>query len=61
MKIELHEITVRELTKGYEDNNEDVVRADGGNLDVRPPYQREFVYKENGHKPSTRTRRNMIY
>ena len=46
MKIELHEITVRELTKGYEDNNEDGVRAYGGNLDVRPPYQREFVYGE---------------
>ena len=46
MQIELHKITVRELTLGYEDNDENGVRAFGGKLDVRPPYQREFVYKE---------------
>ena len=46
MKIELHKISVRELTKGYVDNNENGVRAYNGLLDVRPPYQREFVYKE---------------
>ena len=46
MNIELHKITVRELTQGYVDNNENGVRAYGGRLDVRPPYQREFVYKE---------------
>ena len=46
MQIELHKITVRELTEGYEDNNENGVRAYGGRLDVRPPFQREFVYKE---------------
>ena len=46
MNIELHKITVRELTKGYADNNENGVRAYDGRLDVRPPYQREFVYGE---------------
>lgn len=46
MKIELHKISVRDLTKGYVDNNENGVRAYNGLLDVRPPYQREFVYKE---------------
>ncbi|MBP5717063.1 MAG: DUF262 domain-containing protein [Bacteroidales bacterium] len=46
MKIELHKITVRELTDGYVDNAENGVKAFGGKLDVRPPYQREFVYKE---------------
>ena len=46
MNIELHKITVRDLTNGYEDNAENGVTAYGGNLDVRPPYQREFVYKE---------------
>ena len=46
MKIELHKITVRDLTNGYADNNENGVVAFGGKLDVRPPYQREFVYKE---------------
>lgn len=46
MKIELHKISVRELTKDYIDDNENGVKAYGGRLDVRPPYQREFVYKE---------------
>ncbi len=46
MKIELKEITVRELTKGYEDNDEEGVVGYGGKLDIRPPYQREFIYKD---------------
>lgn len=46
MQIELNKITVRELTEGYADNAEDGVCAYGGKLDVRPPYQREFVYGE---------------
>ncbi|MDD6002806.1 MAG: DUF262 domain-containing protein [Bacteroidales bacterium] len=46
MEIKLHKITVRQLTEGYEDNNENGVKAYSGKLDVRPPYQREFVYDE---------------
>jgi len=46
MKIELKEITVRELAKDYEDNAEGGVVGYGGKLDVRPPYQREFIYKD---------------
>lgn len=46
MKIRLERITVRDLAEAYEDNEELGVRAYGGNLDVRPPYQREFVYKD---------------
>jgi len=46
MKIELKEITVRELTNGYQDNEERGVVAYGGILDIRPPYQREFIYKD---------------
>lgn len=44
MEIKLHKITVRDLTNGYADNAEQGVKAFGGKLDVRPPYQREFVY-----------------
>lgn len=44
MKIELQEITIRELTEGYEDNGDDGVKGYGGKLDIRPPYQREFIY-----------------
>jgi hypothetical protein len=46
MKIELKEISVRELTNGYEDKEENGVVGYGGKLDIRPPYQREFIYKE---------------
>ncbi len=46
MKIELKEITVRELTAGYADNAENGVVGFGGKLDIRPPYQREFIYKD---------------
>lgn len=46
MKIELHETTVRELADGYFDNAEEGVRGYGGRLDIRPAYQREFVYKD---------------
>ena len=46
MEITLHQIKVRDLVDGYCNNAENGVRAYGGRLDVRPPYQREFVYKE---------------
>ena len=45
MNIELKEITVRELALGYQDNNEEGVVGFGGRLDIRPPFQREFIYK----------------
>ncbi|MBD8017078.1 GmrSD restriction endonuclease domain-containing protein [Kaistella pullorum] len=46
MEIKLHEITIRELTAGYDDKGDDGVTAYGGKLDVRPPFQREFVYDD---------------
>jgi len=46
MKIDLKEITIRELVEDYEDNNEGGVKGYGGKLNIRPPYQREFVYKD---------------
>ena len=46
MKIELKEITVRELVEGYKDNAADGVVGFDGKLDIRPPYQREFIYKD---------------
>jgi hypothetical protein len=46
MQITLKEITVGELAKDYADNAEGGVVAFGGKLDVRPPYQREFIYKD---------------
>ena len=46
MKIELHEISVRDLTDGYVDSQEEGVKGYHGQLDIRPKYQREFVYKD---------------
>ena len=46
MDIKLQEITVRELTAAYQDKGDDGVTAFNGLLDVRPPFQREFVYDE---------------
>lgn len=46
MNIDLKAITVRELTQGFEDNAEAGVTAYDGKLDIRPPYQREFIYKD---------------
>jgi len=42
MNIELKEIKIRDLTTGYEDNQDDGVIGYGGKLDIRPPYQREL-------------------
>lgn len=46
MEIELKEITVSELAESYEDNADEGVAGYGGKLDIRPPYQREFIYKD---------------
>ena len=46
MKIDLTRLTVRDLVKDYHDDGEGGVRGYGGKLDIRPPFQREFVYKD---------------
>lgn len=46
MKIELKEISIRDLFNGYKDSNDEGIVAYGGKLNVRPAYQREFVYKD---------------
>jgi hypothetical protein len=37
-------VTVRELVEDYLDDAESGAIGYGGNLDIRPPYQREFIY-----------------
>lgn len=44
MKIELHEISIREIVENYVDNAEEGVIGFDGKLNIRPKYQREFVY-----------------
>ncbi|MBQ7208142.1 MAG: DUF262 domain-containing protein [Lentisphaeria bacterium] len=46
MNIELHELTVREIAENYIDNAEDGVIGYDGRLNIRPKYQREFVYDD---------------
>lgn len=46
MTIKQIEVTVGEITKGYVNNDEQGVRGYDGRLDIRPPYQREFIYNE---------------
>jgi hypothetical protein len=46
MKIELHEIPIREIVEGYVNNDEEGVIGFGGKLNIRPKYQREFIYKD---------------
>lgn len=47
MKIELTNVPIRDLAENYEDNAEEggIVGYDG-RLNIRPPYQREFIYKD---------------
>lgn len=47
MTIKQIRVTVGEITKGYINNDEQGVRGYNGMLDIRPPYQREFIYNEN--------------
>jgi hypothetical protein len=46
MKIELQKIKIKDIVEGYKDTNEDGVVGYGGILNIRPKYQREFVYKD---------------
>ncbi|MBI2653587.1 DUF262 domain-containing protein [Candidatus Woesearchaeota archaeon] len=46
MKVELHKIPIKDVVKDYKDSAEEGVTAYGGKLDIRPKYQREFVYRD---------------
>ena len=46
MKIDLEKIKIREVAESYVDNEEDGVVGYNGRLNIRPKYQREFVYDE---------------
>lgn len=46
MKIKLHNIKVKDVLRDFRDSREEGVSAYGGKLDIRPKYQREFVYDE---------------
>ena len=58
MKIELQKITIRKVIAGYKDSAEEGVVAYDGKLDIRPKYQREFVYKEKQRNAVIETIKN---
>lgn len=45
MHIELQQISIAEVASGYLNSDEEGVIGFGGKLNIRPKYQREFVYK----------------
>ena len=53
MKIELHKITVRELTEGYADNAEQGVKAYGGRLMCVLPTSVNLSTGRNNVRPSS--------
>lgn len=55
MKIEERKVTVREVTEGYFNDAEEGVVGYDGRLDIRPKYQREFVYKDAQRNEVIRT------
>jgi len=46
MKIKLEEIPIRDVVAGYNDCDEEGVVGYGGLLNIRPKYQREFIYND---------------
>jgi hypothetical protein len=46
MDISLTEIPIKDVVEGYSDTQEEGVFGFSGKLNIRPKYQREFVYKD---------------
>lgn len=55
MDITPHRLLVRDIIAGYKDSAEEGVVAYDGKLDVRPRYQREFVYGDKERKDVIKT------
>lgn len=55
MKIEERKVTVREVAEGYFNDAEEGVVGYDEQLDIRPKYQREFVYKDKQRDEVIRT------
>jgi hypothetical protein len=66
LKVDLNKLTVREVAEGYLDNDEGGVVGYDGKLNIRPKYQREFVYDDRKREAVLQTIRkgfplNVIY
>ena len=58
MKITVKEVTVADLFNGYEDKGENGVVGYGGKLDIRPAYQREFIYDDKHRDAKSGTKKS---
>ena len=58
MKIELQQIKIRDVVDGYINNDEDGVIGFGGKLNIRPKYQREFIYNDKQQQEVIKTVQN---
>ena len=57
-KFEKKEISIREITENYINDNENGVTGYNGKLNIRPKYQREFVYKDTQRNAVIQSIRN---
>ena len=55
MNIIERKVKIRDIVDGYINDTENGVCGYSGNLDIRPRYQREFVYKDNQRNEVIRT------
>ena len=55
MKIKQKKIKIRDIVNGFVDSQENGCFGFGGNLNIRPKFQREFVYKEEQQKKVVET------
>ena len=55
MEIELHKIPVRDVVKDFADDPKRGCVGYGGRLNIRPPFQREFVYNDKQREEVIRT------
>jgi hypothetical protein len=55
VKIQLHEIPIKEVVEGFIDSAENGVVGYSGKLNIRPAFQREFIYKDKQRDEVIRT------
>ena len=55
MKIKLHEVPIKEVANCFVDSAEAGVVGYGGKLNIRPAFQREFIYKDKQRDEVIRT------
>lgn len=58
MTIKQIEVTVGEIVKSYVNNDKQGVRGYDEKLDIRPPYQRDFIYNEKDQQAVITTVQN---